>query len=387
MVKLLGKLSARRVETVKTPGRHSDGGGLYLYVKPSGTKSWVFMWKVASKRREMGLGPARDVSLARARDLAAEARRQLIDGQDPLELRKRASPMQMSFGEAADAFVENMSPSWRNDKHKAQWRMTLTNYCEEIRSKPVGDICMADVLSVLQPVWLEKNETASRLRGRIERVLDFAKARGYRSGENPARWRGNLDAVLPKRQKLQRGHHKAKPFEDVPALIEKSRAVQGLSARALEFCILTAARSGEVLGAQWDEIDLTKRIWTIPANRMKAGRPHRVPLSSQAMEILEALSDVRLNQLVFPGARKDKPLSGMSMAMQLRRLGATETVHGFRSSFRDWAGEKTHFPHEVAESALAHVIGDATERAYRRADALEKRRALMQAWADYCTSK
>src|SRR5215217_7501753 len=281
MGKELHKLSARAVATLSKPGRHSDGGGLYLNVTNSGARSWVFMWKVAGRRREIGLGSLRDIPLAKARDRAAEARRMLSDGLDPLSA--RIKPRGLTFGEAADALVESMSPSWRNEKHRAQWKMTLTAYCGPIRSIPAGDISTEDVLRVLRPIWLTKSETASRLRGRIERVLDFAKARAMRSGENPARWRGHLDAVLPRRHKLMRGHHKAMPFDEVPAFMSRLREMVGVAPRALEFLILTAGRTGEVLGATWKEIDLASGTWAVPPSRMKTGREHRVPLSDRAL--------------------------------------------------------------------------------------------------------
>jgi integrase len=381
MSKQLHKLSARAVATLSKPGRHSDGGGLYLNLTGSGARSWVFMWKVGGRRREIGLGSLPHVPLAKARDRAAEARRLLAEGLDPLAARTK--PRTMTFGEAADALVESMSPSWRNEKHRAQWKMTLTAYCGSMRTIPVVDVTTEDVLRVLRSIWLTKSETASRLRGRIERVLDFAKARGMRAGENPARWRGHLDAVLPRRQKLTRGHHKALPFDEVAAFVEALRAMQGVAPRALDFLILTAARTGEVLGARCREIDMAARIWTIPAARMKAGREHRVPLSDRAVEILAELEPIRTSEYVFPGLRRGSPLSSMALVAVLRRMRVDATVHGFRSAFRDWAGEGTHFPREIAEAALAHVVGDQTERAYRRGDALEKRRALMTAWASF----
>jgi len=265
--------------------------------------------------------------------------------------------------------------------------MTLTVYCAPIASLAVTDVNTDDVLRVLKPVWLTKAETASRLRGRIERVLDFAKARGMRSGENPARWRGHLDALLPKRAKLTRGHHKALPFDQVPVFCTALRPMPGVSPAALEFAILTAARSGEVMGARWNELNLTERVWTIPANRMKGGREHRIPLSERAMEVVRAMKGVQSSEYVFPGNRPNKPLSVMALDMVMRRAKADATVHGFRSAFRDWAGERTSFPREVAEAALAHLVGDETERAYRRGDALEKRRALMDAWATFCSNE
>ena len=384
MSKQLHKLSARAVSTLSKRGRHSDGGGLYLNLTDSGARSWVFMWKVAGRRREIGLGSLRDVPLAKARDRAAEARRLLAEGSDPLAA--RAKTRTVTFGEAADALVESMSPSWRNEKHRAQWRMTLTAYCGPIRTMPLADITTDDVLRVLRPIWLTKSETASRLRGRIERVLDFAKARGMRSGENPARWRGHLDAVLPRRQKLTRGHHKAMAFDQVPQFIDRLRGMEGVAPRALEFLILTAGRTGEVLGAKWEEIDLANRIWTVPATRMKAGREHRVPLADRALAILAELLEVRTSEYVFPGLKRGRPLSNMAMEAVLRRMDVEATVHGFRSAFRDSAGERTHFPREIAEAALAHFVGNAVERAYRRGDALDKRRELMDGWERFATA-
>ena len=274
---------------------------------------------------------------------------------------------------------------FRNAKHRSQWRNTLATYTTPIWNKRLAEIETDDVLACLKPIWQAKAETASRVRGRIERVLDAAAARGLRSRDNPARWRGHLANLLPKRQKLARGHHAAMPFVDVPVFVERLREVEGVSARALEFTILTAARSGEVLGARWSKIDLDAKVWTVSAGRMKAAREHRVPLSERAVEILSALAAVKIGDYVFPGAKRGSPLSVMALTMVMRRMGMEAfTVHGFRSAFRDWAGERTNFPREVAEAALAHVVGDETERAYRRGDALEKRRALMEAWAIFC---
>jgi integrase len=375
----INKLSARKVETVDEPGRHSDGGGLYLNVTESGGRSWLFMYKIGGRRREMGLGSLRDVPLIQARKFAANARQQLFSGLDPLTARQK--PASMTFAEAASALIESMSPAWRNAKHRAQWKMTLTVYCAPIASKAAADITTDDVLRVLKPLWQTKPETGSRLRGRIERALDFAKARGMRSGENPARWRGHLDALLPKRQKLTRGHHKAMAFDDVPEFIKQLHKMPGVAPAALEFAVLTAARSGEVMGGQWDEIDLTTRVWTVPATRMKGGREHRVPLSDRTVQILKAMQSRRVSKFIFPGSKSNQPLSVMALEMVLRRAKIDATVHGFRSAFRDWSGERTSFPREVAEAALAHLVGDQTERAYRRGDALEKRRALMDSWA------
>jgi len=384
MARQFNKLSSRKVETLAAPGRHSDGGGLYLTISESGARSWLFMFKKAGRRREMGLGSARAVPLAVARTMAAEARQHVASGRDPLAM--RVQPAAMTFRDAAAALVESMSPSWRNAKHRAQWVMTLTVYCAPIAALAVSEISTDDVLRVLKPLWLTKPETASRLRGRIERTLDFAKARGMRSGENPARWRGHLDALLPKRPKLTRGHHKALAFDDVPGFMAKLRERTGAAPAALEFAILAAARSGEVLGARWQEIDLDARVWTVPAERMKAGRVHRVPLSDRAIAVLKAMLALRTSEFVFPGMVVDRPLSVMALEMVLRRMKVDATVHGFRSAFRDWTGERTAFPREIAEAALAHLVGDEVERAYRRGDALDKRRGLMDAWASFCAA-
>lgn len=385
MARQSNKLTDARCKASVEPGRVSDGAGLYLHVKPSGAKSWAFIWKEGGRRREMGLGAYPAVKLARARTLATEAREAIAIGRDPIaEKRKEEEP---TFGEAADRFLATNDMAWRNEKHRAQWRMTLETYAKPMRAKKVSDIGTDDVLGVLTPIWQSKPETASRLRGRIERVLDFAKAKGWREGENPALWRGHLKAILPARQKLTRGHHAAMPYKAVPNFIEQLRGRDAMAARGLEFLILTAARSGEVFGARWDEIDLEARVWTIPANRMKAGREHRVPLSGPALAVVTALSETRTSEFAFPGHKPGRPLSIMAFDMLLRRMKADAyTVHGFRSAFRDWAGDETRFPREVAEQALAHRVGDATERAYRRADGLERRRELMEVWAGYCAT-
>ena len=378
-----GRLSARKVATAK-PGKHSDGGNLYLIVSDTGSRKWVlrFTWRGAAK--EMGLGSAKDVPLTDAREKATDARRMLAKRMNPIDERKRDGGIP-TFGEMADETCEVLSAGFRNDKHKAQWRMTLLNYAGPLRSKPVDTVATEDVLAVLEPMWTEKPETASRLRGRIEKVLDAAKAKGHRGGENPARWRGHLDHLLPKPLKLTRGHHRAMPYEEVAAFVSQLRKREATAALALEFCILTAARSGEVLGLRRAEIDFDKKIWTLPANRMKAGREHRVPLSARAISILKKLAKVNSGDFIFAGQARNKPLSNMAMDMMLRRMKREEaTVHGFRSSFRDWAGNVSNFPREITETALSHVIGDKAEQAYRRSDALEKRRKLMEAWAGYC---
>jgi integrase len=336
----------------------------------------------------MGLGGANSISLAKARELAAECRQIRTLGDDPIAARKGASISTPTFGAFADQFLEAKGSGWRNEKHRAQWKMTLGVYAAPMRRKPVDTISTEDVLGVLKPIWTEKPETASRLRGRIEVVLDAARAAGHRTGENPARWKGHLAQLLSKRQKLTRGHHAALPYADVPAFVARLREQSGGAALALEFTILTAARSGEALGARWPEIDLDEKLWTVPAARMKGSREHRVPLSGQALAVLAEARKMQTDDYVFPGQKRGRPLSGMSMEMLLRRMKVEDvTVHGFRSSFRDWAGDKTSFPREVAEAALAHAIGDETEAAYRRSDALVKRRKLMEAWAAYCEPK
>lgn len=384
MARAQNKLTDTECRGAMKPALHGDGGGLYLNVKPSGAKSWVFIWKAAGKRREMGLGPYPAVKLSAARKLAAECREAVAAGRNPIDERRRdAEP---DFGTCADLFLSSMESQWRNDKHRAQWRMTLENYAGPIRSKKVSEIGTDDVLRILTPIWQSRPETASRLRGRIERVLDFAKVRGWRSGENPALWRGHLKSILPARRRLTRGHHAAMPYRDVPAFIARLRGLEALSARALEFLILTAARSGEVLGARWSEFDLDGGLWTVPAERMKAGKEHRVPLTEPARAIVQSLHALRISDYVFPGQAAGKPLSNMAFSKLLQRMRLDDyTPHGFRSSFRDWAGDMTGFPRDVAEQALAHRVGDATEQAYRRADALEKRRDLMNAWALWCS--
>ena len=390
MARQANRLNARSVAALSKPGRHSDGGGLYLVVDKNGSKRWAFLFRWRGKLKEMGLGSIGAVSLARARELAIDARRSVAEGTNPIEARKRQGAI-VTFGDAADQLIASLSPSWRNAKHKAQWEMTLAVYCKAIRGLPVHTITTEDVLSVLNPIWSTKAETATRVRGRIERVLDAAKARGQRSGENPAAWRGHLKNLLPKRHALTRGHHAAMPFDRVGRFFEDLHQRESMGALALEFVILTAARTGEVIGAAWAEYDPDEKVWTVPAARMKGGRDHRVPLSTRAAAILDGLASVRSDNnpasYIFHGQRRGKTLSNTTMDALLRRMGETEiTVHGFRSTFRDWAGERSTFSREVAEAALAHLVGDQTERAYRRGDALEKRRKLMEAWAEFCLS-
>jgi integrase len=390
LVNKINVLSARAVATITEPGRHADGGNLYLRVDKSGAKHWVFFYAFKGKQREAGLGGVQSMPLARAREKAREWRALLAEGIDPLDAKKaagEASKRRRTFGEVAEFFLAAKSHGWRNAKHRAQWRMTLETYAAPLWSMPVDEVETEAVLKALQPIWQEKPETASRLRGRIEAVLDAARVQGLRNGENPARWRGHLDKILPKAKKLARGHHAAMPYGAVPAFVVRLRERPTVAAMAFDFLVLTAARTGEVLGCQWREIDLEAKVWTVPAARMKGSREHRVPLSVPAISVIERLRASRVGDFVFPGQRLDRPLSNMALEMVLRRMKADGvTVHGFRSSFRDWCGDHTHFPREVAEAALAHVAGDATERAYRRGDALAKRRELMEAWATFCGS-
>ncbi|MFT3986314.1 tyrosine-type recombinase/integrase [Aestuariivirga sp.] len=392
----LHKLTHRQVETLKEPGRHSDGGNLYLAISPNGGRRWTFFYRFGSQRRELGLGSAGPggVSLKDAREKAAEARRLVSAGTDPItvmgsDARAKADKTIPTFGAFADDYIKTHKAKFRNEKHIAQWEMTLGDaYCSAIRSKPINQIDTEAMLKVLQPVWTKVPETASRLRGRIENILDAARARGFREGENPAAWRGHLKTLLPARQRLTRGHHAALPYDNMVAFMAELRSRKSSAALALELAILTACRSGEVLNADWSEIDLDKAIWTIPATRMKAGHEHRVPLTDRAVKLLKSLARYKHSSFLFPGNSRGKPLSAMAMTMQLRRMKRDDiTVHGFRSTFRDWASEQTSFPHETCEHALAHSISDKAEAAYRRGDQFEKRRKLMDAWAAFCEPK
>lgn len=386
------RLTALQVpRLLKKPGMHADGAGVYLQVKKAGLGSWLFRYARDGAETWMGLGAARDVSLAEARAKASEARKRLASGEDPLAARRAsatAAKAAMTFGEAADALIAAKRPQWRNQKHGDQWQSSLDTYAAALRYRPVDEIATADILAVLAPIWSTKTATAFRVRGRLELVLDYAQALG-RIGEdkaNPARWKGHLDKLLAKRARLSRGHHAAMPFAEVPAFVTELRAIDTTAARALEFIVLTAARMGEVLGMTKDEIDLEARVWTVPAVRIKSGRPHRVPLTERAMQIVREASAVSTGDYVFGGYRHRRPVSATALTMTLKGLSPDATVHGFRSSFRDWAGDATTFPRELAEAALAHVVGDQTEAAYRRGDALERRREMMTAWANFIGS-
>lgn len=394
MSRTLHRLKPLQVKAAHRTGMYADGGGLYLQVKVRNgvvSKSWVFRYAVAKRReRQMGLGSLDTINLAEAREAALKCRKLRTQGIDPIEAR-RADRAQgaleaarlMTFDQCRDAFIAAKQPGWRNVKHASQWRKTLTTYVSPIFGKvSVGAVDTALVTKVLQPLWTTKPETARRVRGRIEAILDWAKACGYRDGENPARFRGHLKHLLADIPTVRK-HHAALSYDEIAAFISDLRTRPGIAARALEFAILTAARTGEVIGARWDEINLKTRVWTVPAARMKSGRDHRVPLTAVAIAVLEQMLRHRENDYVFPGHRRAM-LSNMAMDMLLRRMGRDVTVHGFRSTFRDWAAERTNFQGEVAEAALAHVVGDKVEAAYRRGELFEKRQRMMEAWSSYC---
>ena len=386
-------LTVRQVETAKGPGRLADGMGLYLQISQFDTKAWVYRYDIGGKTREMGLGSARAVSLKLAREMARECREHLLRGDDPIEIRRAkrdrvraAAAKRKTFAECADAYIAAHGDGWGNDKHRVQWRKTLEDHAFPVMGKlPVDAIDLSHVLAVLEPIWRDKTATASRLRGRIERVLAWATVRGYRKGENPARWRGHLKEMLPAESRIQKvRHHPALAVDELPAFMADLRQVNYISARALEFTILTAARTGEAIGARWDEIDFTTGVWSIPDSRMKAGQAHEVPLSGRVLELLASLP--RSGVYVFPGVRAGCSLSKNAMLELLSKMKCKGTVHGFRSTFRDWAGDRTHFARDVIEHALAHQIKDKAEAAYRRTAALEKRRKLMEAWAQFCSA-
>ncbi len=385
-------LTARKVDTIKTPGLFADGGGLYLQVTASGAKTWIYRYSLGGRRRDMGLGSAGTLGLADARERAADARKQVADGIDPIEAKRASAAAQMieaarltTLKQVAESYVTSMRAGWKNSKHAAQWGSTLEAYTyPSIGDLPINAIDTALVLRVLEPLWRTKTETASRLRGRIEAILDYAKVRGLRDGENPARWKGHLDHILPPRAAVAKvRHHASLPFAAIPGFWPKLQVQDGMGARALELAVLTATRTGEVLGAKWEEFDLEGAVWTIPAERMKAGAEHRVPLTPPALALLRKCQSVRQGDYVFRGQTVTRPLSNMAMAMVLRRMKVDATPHGFRSSFRTWAAEQTRHQHEVAEAALAHVIADKVVAAYQRGDLFEKRRRLMEDWAAF----
>jgi len=382
-----------------TPKRHGDGDGVWLTIEGKGKASALLRYTspLTGKPRDFGLGKIEPDLTAKdlqgVRDRAADARRQVRDGKDPIEERKASRPAPAvaapTFKHAADEFIAANRAGWRNEKHAAQWTSTLTRYAYPVvGEKPVADVGIDDVLAILQPIWSTTPETASRVRGRVEKVLDYANARGWRGPENPARWRGRLQVLLPAPRKVRQvQHHPAEPWRQMPALMKRLMAADGIGARCLCFAILTAARSGEARLATWSEIDLTRKLWTVPGQKMKGGKDHTVPLSDPALAILREMAPLRAYEhggaLVFPGMKVDQPLSDMALTAVLRRLGRSDiTPHGMRSSFRDWAGDATEFPRDLAEASLAHSLG-AVEAAYRRETAIEKRRPMMESWASF----
>lgn len=389
------RLTAMAVSKLKEPGRYADGHGLYLQVSEWGTKSWIFRYTRNGRARHMGLGPLHTLSLADARERARKARQALLDGIDPIDMRtdaklaaKAEAAKRITFKDAAEKYIAAHRAGWKNPKHADQWEATLRLYAYPMLADlSVADIEIGHITNILEPIWLEKTETASRVRGRVEAVLDWATVRRHRSGDNPARWRGCLDKLLPAKTKVRKVRHMpAMPYGDVAAFIGELLEREGFSSKALQFTIFTACRTAEVTGAQWDEIDFAEKVWTVPGIRTKSGRDHRVPLSKQAVAILQEVPRVKENLFIFPGARDGAGLSSMAMLELLREMrGDAFTVHGFRSSFRDWCAEQTNYPREIAEAALAHVLKDKTEAAYQRGDLLEKRRKLMEAWAGYCS--
>jgi integrase len=413
MARIASRLTALKVEKANRPGMYADGGGLYLRVTKEGTKNWVYRFMLNGRPRWMGIGPVALYGLQEARGKALDASRQRHSGIDPIEARRAARTQErleaakaITFKQCAATYIKAHQAGWRNTKHAGQWEATLKTYAEPIiGSLPVQDVDTSLVMKVLEhhvsdgsgkaksPLWTARPETASRLRGRMETILDWARVRGYRSGENPARWRGHLDKLLPARSKVRKvKHHAALPFADLPDFMAALRTHEGTAARALEFAILTAARTGEVIGATWEEINWQEKIWGIGGARMKAGKEHRVPLCGRALAILEDLKPAEgatdnAKHFVFPGAKASQPLSNMALLMLLRRMKRDDlTAHGFRSTFRDWAAERTTFPNEVVEMALAHAVGNKVEAAYRRGELLEKRRRLMDAWGQFCAT-
>jgi integrase len=394
----LHRLTPLEVTNITKPGRHADGGGLVLQVKGD-AKSWIFRYRRGGGEREMGLGSVAAFTLAEARNRAKVARQQLADGLDPIEERRKAleaakleAARAITFEEAADRYIKTHRAGWKNEKHAEQWANTLSTYAFPVLgSLPVAGIETSLVTQVLEPIWLTKSETASRVRGRIERILDWARVQGMRQGENPARWRGHLDKLLPARSKVRAVRHQpALPWQQIPAFMGELRQRTDISSRALEFTCLTCARTGETIGATWPEIDLDGKLWIVPAERMKGGLEHRVPLSDRAVEILKGLPRERGNDHAFIGAVKGQGLSNMSMLELMRGMGLKDAngevcvPHGLRSTFRDWAGESTGFPHDILEACLAHKRKDRTHASYQRGDLLQKRRKVMESWASYC---
>ena len=406
------KLNVKQVEALikaSRPGRYGDGGGLFLDITPKGSSSWTFIYRspvhrvrrggsFVGRTRERGLGPVtletirKNGALAAARERAEAARKQIEMGLDPLDIAAPTAKATVpTFAELAEELAKSFEPRWRNSKTAARWRSNIRLYAEPLAAMRVDAITTQDVENVLKPIWESRAETASQLRGNIERVLDAAKARKWRTGENPAAWRGNLSALLPPRRRLTRGHHPALPWQEMPSFMARLRNMDGVGPLALEFAILCASRSNEARGAAWDEFDFKSRIWTVPGGfegRMKEEEDHQVPLSSRAFEILQAVGRLPRGPFVFPGSKRGRPLSDMSLSAVLRRMGQDEiTVHGFRATFRMWCGDTGAAPREIAEMCLSHTIGSRVEVAYNRSTALERRRVVMEAWAAFCGTR
>lgn len=392
------RLTPLHVKNAKEPGYYPDGAGLYLQVAPTGAKTWILRFMLNGKAREMGLGSCNEVPLKEAREKRTEYRKLAREqGIDPIEHKRRtklanalANAKLVTFDECASSYIEAKSVEWKNAKHYQQWVNTLAQYASPVLGTlPISAINTELVMNVLRPIWYEKTETASRLRGRIEAIIDWAKTSGYREGDNPARWDGHLENLLPTKAKAQPvQHHAALPYQEINVFLERIKEQPGDAVKALEFLILTASRTGEVIGAMWSEFDLKSALWTVPASRMKMKREHRIPLTSRAIEILKTMREVQQGDYVFPGRSGNKPTSNMAMLQLLKRMQRKDlTVHGFRSTFRDWAAHETNIPREIAEAALAHDTRSETEAAYQRGDLFNKRRKLMEAWAGYCARK
>ncbi len=385
------KLSESNLKRLDKPGVYGDGDGLFLRVRKGGSKQWFFIFKRDGKRTEIGLGGygqgTAPVSLLLAREKAEVIRQKLARGEDPREEARKPARV-VTFKDCMDGLLKAKAGDWTNDKHRAQWEMTLREYAKPLHDLPIAGIVIGDVKECLLPHWQERPETADRLRSRIQAVIDYGIAHGWRTAGNPARWKGLLDKVMPKRQKLTRGHHAALAYADAPKMIAKLRQSSGTAARAVEFLALTAVRTGEVREAAFDEIDVYAKTWTIPADRMKADREHVVPLTDRAMAIVETMRQRATSTLIFGGGVENRPISdtAMTKALRLASPDKSATLHGLRSTFRDWAGDCTEHPREIAEMALAHQVGNEVERAYRRSDALEKRRQLMVDWGTFLDS-
>jgi integrase len=380
----MGKLNSKKLATLKPRTKTADGGGLYAISGPEGRITWGFLFTINRRRRLMSLGRWPDVPLVTARERATDARRKVHAGIDPIDDRKAEKRQVPTFNEVADELIMSKTPAWKSPRSKDQWRQRLRDYAKPLLTIPIDRVDSIAVLGALKPLWHAKPETASRVRAMIEAVCDYAKAAGYRSGENPAAWRGNLAHLLPQQKKLTHGHFAAMPYAEVGGFVQALQKYQhkSVAAYALELLILTGVRSNEVLGARWSEIDIANALWVIPKERMKTGKEHRVPLSPSAMRVVNAMAVAKRSDSVFPSPRGDGGLSHIVLQQVMAKLGVDFTVHGFRSSLRDWAGDETSFSREVCEGVLAHIVGG-VEGAYRRSDALEKRRALLAAWANY----